>query len=67
MNLFVSRLSELLKVCGKQQTEVSRDLKISKHKLTNWKTGYDEPSMDELIMLAKYFEVTTDYLLGLDD
>ena len=66
MNLFVVRLKELLQDCGKLQTEVSRDLNITKQKLTNWKTGYNEPSIDEIIMLAKYFNVSTDYLLGLE-
>ena len=31
------------------------------------KFGYNEPSMDEIIMLAVYFDVSIDYLLGLED
>ncbi len=40
---------------------------ISKQKLTNWKSGYSEPNIDDIMMLAKYFEVTTDYLVGLEN
>ena len=67
MNLFVTRLRELLADCGKLQNHVSKDMGITKQKLTNWKTGYNEPSIDEIIMIASYFNVTSDYLLGLED
>ena len=32
--------------------------------MSKWKTGYSEPNFDDLIMLSKYFDVSTDYLLG---
>lgn len=67
MNLFVSRLKELIVESGKMQKDICADLGIPKQKLTRWKTGYNEPSIDEIIMLALYFNVTTDYLLGLED
>lgn len=49
------------------QKEICKDLEITKQKLSKWKLGYCEPNMDELIMLASYFNVTSDYLLGLED
>ena len=67
MNLFVPRLKELLKNSGKMQKEICSDLNISRQKLSKWKTAYNEPSLDELIMISKYFDVSTDYLLGLED
>ncbi|MBQ6979110.1 MAG: helix-turn-helix transcriptional regulator [Clostridia bacterium] len=67
MNLFVVRLKELLAGSGKMQKEICADMNISKQKLSKWKTGYNEPSLDELIMIAHYFDVSTDYLLGIDD
>lgn len=66
MNKFVSRLGELLAACGKSQNIVSKELGISKQKLSKWKTGYNEPSIDEIILIARYFGVTCDYLLGGD-
>ena len=66
MNLFVERLTELLVGSGKMQKDICKETGIPKQKLSRWKTGYNEPSMDELIILAKYFEVTTDYLLGIE-
>ena len=67
MNLFVVRLKELLASSGKMQKEICADMNISKQKLSKWKTGYNEPSLDEIIMIARYFDVSADYLLGLDD
>lgn len=67
MNLFVVRLKELLASSGKMQKDVCKDLNISKQKLSKWKTGYNEPSIDEIIMIARYFDVSTDFLLGADE
>ena len=67
MNLFLPRLRELLAESGKMQKDICDELGISKQKLSNWKTGYSEPNFDDIIMLAKYFDVSTDYLLGLSD
>ena len=60
-------MKELLVNKGKLQKDVCVELGISKQKLSKWKTGYNEPSLDELIMIASYFDVSVDYLLGLED
>ena len=67
MSLFISRFRELLISSGKQQKDICKDLGISKQKLSKWKTGYNEPNLDDLIIIAQYFGVTSDYLLGLED
>ncbi len=66
-NQFATRLKEVIEESGKMQKDICADLHISKQKLSKWKTRYNEPSMDELIMLALYFDVSVDYLLGLVD
>ena len=66
-NLFYARLTELIQESGKTQNKISAELQIPKQKLSNWKTGYTEPNLDDLIALALYFDVSTDYLLGLED
>lgn len=65
--LFTQKLQELIAESGKLQNDICKDLGVSKQKLTKLKLGYNEPSLDEIVMLAKYFNVTTDYLLGLED
>lgn len=66
-NLFTQRLKELIAFSNKMQKDICTDLGITRQKLTKWKLGYNEPSIDEIIMLATYFNVTCDYLLGLED
>ena len=67
MNLFVNRFKEQIQLSGKMQKEICQDLGISKQKLSNWKTGYTEPNLDDIIMLANYFDVSVDYLIGNDE
>lgn len=66
-NKFSLRLGELIAESGKTQNAICSDLHITKQKLSNWKTGYTEPCLDDIIMLALYFDVTSDLLLGLED
>lgn len=67
MSMFLSNFKQLLANSNKTQTEICSDLNIRTQKLSNWKTGYCEPNYDDIIMLADYFGVTTDYLLGRTD
>ncbi len=67
MNMFLSRFRGLLEESDKTQKEICDDLGIRHQKLSNWKTGYCAPIFDDLIILAKYFNVSTDYLLGITD
>ena len=67
MSLFLSRFRELLAESGKMQKDICAELGISRPTLSNWKTGYSEPNFDDIIILAKYFDVSSDYLLGLSD
>ena len=67
MSKFSLVLEHLIQESGKTQNAICNDLGISKQKLSKWKTAYNEPSLDELSIIAKYFKVSTDYLLGLSD
>ncbi|MBE7073983.1 MAG: helix-turn-helix transcriptional regulator [Clostridiales bacterium] len=40
---------------------------MSQAGIAKWETGDRTLSMDCLIMLAKFFKVTIDYLVGLED
>ena len=67
MNSFANKLSELIAESGKTQNEICKDLDIYKQKLSRWKTGTTEPTLDDLIMLSNYFDVSVDYLIGAND
>ncbi|MDE7071670.1 MAG: helix-turn-helix domain-containing protein [Clostridia bacterium] len=67
MNKFKFKLAELIAQNNKNQNQISADLNISKQKLSNWKSGFSEPCIDDLIKLAQYFNVTIDFLVGIEE
>lgn len=67
MELFKKRLKELIESTNKKQVQICKEMNIKKQVLTNWKTGYSEPNLNDLIMIADYFDVSVDYLLGYEN
>ena len=61
------RIFELLKEQGKTAAALSRDLKISKGNITDWKSGRTAPSQATFIAIANYLDTTPAYLLGTTD
>ena len=52
---------------GWTQVELANRLGVAKQTVSNWENGNIQPSIEMLIRLANLFNVTTDYLLGLDN
>ena len=61
------RIKELREAKSITQTELANYLSITRSSVNAWEMGISTPSTDKLIELAKFFNVTTDYLLGIDD
>ena len=66
-NKFSLRLKELRQERGVRQIELAKKLDLSKGIISLWENGQREPNMYSLIKLAKFFNVTIDYLVGLED
>ena len=49
------------------QAQLAQKLSLTKSVISAYETGLRLPSYDVLIQIAKIFNVTTDYLLGLDN
>lgn len=64
---FGERLKELRAERRIGQIELSRAIGVSSGIISLWKTGQREPKMSNLILLAQYFDVSIDYLVGLED
>ena len=64
---FAARLAELRKSKGISQKEASKNLGISQALLSHYEKGIREYSLDFLCKASKYYNVTTDYLLGLSE
>ena len=60
------RISELRIALGWSQVELAKRLGVAKQTVSNWENENIQPSIEMLIRLSKLFNVTTDYLLGLD-
>ena len=67
VNKFSEKMKELRKDKGLSQLQLSKELEYSRESICAWENGTREPSFDTLILIAQYFGVTTDYLLGLED
>lgn len=48
------------------QVELGRKLGVTKQAVSNWENNNILPSVDLLIRIAKFFSVSTDYLLEMD-
>lgn len=49
------------------QVEMAKALGVSKQCVSNWENDNVLPSIEMLVKIAKFFNVSSDYLLGLDD
>lgn len=67
MNIFAERLKELRIEKGLTQDKLAEETGLSQAALARWENGLRSPAAYALIILAKYFNVTTDYLLGISD
>ncbi len=61
------RLLELRRGRGLSQREVAREFNVSQSTYNNWENANTQPSIEQLIGLARFFEVSVDYLVGNSD
>ncbi|MDO5153603.1 MAG: helix-turn-helix transcriptional regulator [Eubacteriales bacterium] len=61
------RINELRLTNGWSQVQLAKKLNVTKQTVSNWENDNIQPSIDMLVRLAKAFNVTTDYLLGLEN
>ena len=65
--LFGERLKELRIERGLGQNALARTLGLSNASISYWETGKQEPTASAIFKLAFFFDVASDYLLGLTD
>lgn len=64
---FKERLKALRIEHNLLQSELAKELEVSQRSISSWETGFREPDYKTLEKIAKYFKVSTDFLLGLKD
>lgn len=66
MRAFAIRLKELRMEKQLSQTQLARVLGVSQSMIARWENDECEPTGTNIVSIANYFGVTTDYLLGCD-
>lgn len=64
---FQTRLKELRREYHITQPELAEKIGVSKGMISFWENGQCEPTSNNIIKLAEFFSVSTDYLLGIID
>lgn len=64
---FPQRLKELRTDLELKQAELAEILAVDQRSISNWEKGVREPDFAMLIKIARFFEVSTDFLVGLTD
>ena len=67
MTKFSERIKELRKNNNLTQQELADNIGVNRVTLTKWEKEYIEPNLETLSSIASYFNVSTDYLIGIED
>lgn len=67
MDIFCERLKELRKNGNLSQKRLAEILQTTNSTVCDWERGRSQPDLSALVKLAEIFDVSTDYLLGLED
>ncbi|MDE7182670.1 MAG: helix-turn-helix transcriptional regulator [Clostridia bacterium] len=66
-NLFAVRLSELLEMNNLSKRALAKNIGISAMSISDWTNGKVQPTAENIYIIAEYFDVSSDYLLGLKE
>jgi len=67
VDIFAKRLNKLIGENKITRYKLAKDLGVNKQTVIFWAEGINEPKISYLLMLAQYFDVTADYLIGLEN
>jgi len=65
--LIVERLKELMKDYGMNQSRLAEKIGLKQNTISAWLLGKKEPSITSLWLLADFFDIDIDYLVGRTD
>ena len=65
--IFAKRLKQLRRREDMLQKDLAEILHVTLSSVSIWERGINYPEVEKLIEIACYFNVSTDYLLGLSD
>ncbi len=65
--IFAERLKDLREERGLSYAQLSKEVGISHSSLCRWENCQADAKAYQLVSLAKYFKLTSDYLIGLEN
>ena len=65
--MFAERLKQLRVDAKLKQVDLAKILGTTQRRISYFEKGKTEPDLTTLCAIAKHFEVSTDYLLGMKD
>lgn len=66
-NIISERIKEIRKENGLTQSQFGNIFNVSQDTVSLWEKGKAFPAAEYIIKIAKYFNISSDYLLGLTD
>ncbi len=67
MEIFAERLRELRVSHNLSMKQLATALKVTDAAISNWENNINEPKISYIVDIAKYFGVSADYLIGLEE
>ena len=67
MDILAKNLKQLRLEKHLSQKDISIALNIAVSTYANWEQGRRDPSLDDLVKITNYLEVSSDFLLGIDE
>ena len=65
--LFSQRLQQLRKDANLKQSDLAKILNTTQRRISHLESGRIEPDLNTLVDIAKHFNITLDYLVGVTD
>lgn len=59
----IERILELMEINNIKAFKLTTDLGLSSSAITDWKKGKSKPSVEAVVKISKYFNVSTDYII----
>lgn len=67
MNTFALRLKQLLNEKSISKRALAKEIGVSAMSVSDWSNGKVQPTAENIYLVATYFDVSSDFLLGLED
>lgn len=67
MSVFAKRLRELRIEHKLSMKQLAQQINTTDGAISNWENEVNEPKLSYIVKLCKFFGVTADYILGLED